>query len=71
MKIKIKLKKPLHIDLLVALKGIIDVTDVVKISDHIATCHIPQEPVAPGGKIDAIFDYFGGISFVKSITLTK
>jgi len=71
MKIKILLKKPARIDLLKRLSSIPDVTDITRIADRWATCNIPQEPIAPGGKIDSIFEALGGINIVESITPLK
>lgn len=71
MKIKIKLQKSSSVDLKEKLSNRVKVTDLKIIDAHCATCNIPQEPITPGGMINAIFNMLGGTNDVKSITLTK
>jgi hypothetical protein len=71
MKITISLKKATKTSICKGLlKTFNSVTDV-KIFGQIITCIIPDEPIAPGGMIESIYDTLGGRQTVKSIVKSK
>jgi len=52
------------------LKAFNNITDI-KVFGKVITCSIPNEPVAPGGMIESIYDTFGGRQVVRSIVKSR
>lgn len=52
------------------LKAFKNATDV-KVFGKVITCTIPNEPVAPGGMIESIYDTLGGRLTIRSIVKSK
>ncbi len=71
MKITITLKTTTKVSICRGLlKAFKNATDV-KVSGRIITCSIPDEPVAPGGMIESIYDTLGGRLTIRLIVKSR
>ena len=71
MKITITLKETAETSICRGLlKAFNSITDI-KVSGQIITCITPDEPVAPGGMIESIYDTLDGRQTIRSIVKSK
>lgn len=71
MKITITLKKTTKVSICKGLlKAFKNATDI-KVFGRVITCIIPNEPIAPGGMVESIYDTLGGRLTVRSIVKSR